>query len=83
MNGCTSGDGTYAAGSQQDIGADSGCQCSGGTPGGQGYFAGWEGSGSGSYTGSSSSATVTMNGAISETATYDISDGLLYGCEEG
>lgn len=33
-------------------------------------FDSWSGSGSGSYTGSSSQATVTMNGAITETAQY-------------
>jgi hypothetical protein len=33
-------------------------------------FRGWSGSGSGSYTGSASSATITMNGPITETATF-------------
>ncbi len=33
-------------------------------------FTGWTGSGSGSYTGSSSSNTVTMNGPITQTADY-------------
>jgi hypothetical protein len=33
-------------------------------------FSGWSGSGSGSYSGAASSATVTMNGPISETANF-------------
>ncbi len=34
------------------------------------YFSNWTGSGSGSYTGTSSAASVTMNGPITETASF-------------
>jgi len=55
--------GWYNAGTQVQISAtaNSGYQ-----------FYGWVGSGSGSYTGSSSSATITMNGPITETAYFQI-----------
>ncbi len=35
-------------------------------------FSSWKGTGSGSYTGTSDSASITMNGPINETATFDI-----------
>lgn len=53
--------GSYAKGAKVDITA---------TPDSGHTFASWKGTGSGSYSGTSPSYTITMNGAITETATF-------------
>jgi hypothetical protein len=62
-----SGQGWYDAGSQANIGASQ--TISQGT-GARYAFAGWIGTGSGSYTGSSATSTVVMNSPITETASW-------------
>ncbi|MGD0451654.1 MAG: hypothetical protein ABSA79_11460, partial [Candidatus Bathyarchaeia archaeon] len=61
------GQGWYAAGSQANIGTSQ--TISHGT-GARYAFAGWTGTGSGAYTGSSATSTVTMNSPITETASW-------------
>ncbi|MEM0288289.1 MAG: hypothetical protein QXG05_09025, partial [Nitrososphaerota archaeon] len=61
--------GWYNAGSQVTITA---------TPNSGYNFAGWSGSGSGSYSGSNNPATITMNGPITETANFGSSGGNTY-----
>jgi hypothetical protein len=66
--GASTGSGWYNAGATANFDVES--PISGGT-GIQTAFASWTGSGSGSYTGSTKSASCTVNGAITETANWD------------
>ena len=66
--GSPTGDGWYDAGSSASFGVTT--PASGGS-GTRHLFTGWTGSGSGSYTGGSASQTVTMNNAITETASWN------------
>ncbi|MEM0288270.1 MAG: hypothetical protein QXG05_08930, partial [Nitrososphaerota archaeon] len=61
--------GWYNAGSKVTITA---------TPNSGYNFAGWSGSGSGSYSGSNNPATITLNGPISETANFGSSSSNTY-----
>ena len=69
-SGTVSGAGTYDKGQQVTISE---------TPAAGNTFSGWVGTGSGSYTGSKSSATVTMDGNVTEEAIFlKLEAGTLY-----
>jgi hypothetical protein len=82
--GSPTGQGWYNAGSLASFGVTT--PASGGA-GIQYAFTSWSGSGSGSYSGSSSSYSVTMNNAITETASwqtqYYLTVNSLYGMKSG